>query len=362
MTGTREIYPGERLPDFERHDGKGAAFRLHRDACAHHVILVLVREPQHPALADELEMLNASTWPDPSQLLIMVIGGPSAARDFEQRHPGKGLVIGDDGAVMGFLLAGSAAAPMDVLVLDRAHRLLEHLQPGETKLAERARDVLESNAHPPGRLVGAQAPVLVIPDVFEPEFCRHLIDVFNTRGNEPSGVLKEVDGKKIYEADRDTKIRREHRVKDGDVNDAVVQRVQRRVLPAIQWAFNFEVTQYEGIKIVLYDGDQGGYFVAHRDNDGEDTAHRRFAMTLNLNSEDYDGGELRFPEFSNDLYKPPSGHAVIFSCSLAHEALPVKAGQRFALVSFFFGRDDRFKQVLYEDRVGANQTPQPRWG
>ena len=66
------------------------------------------------------------------------------------------------------------------------------------------------------------------------------------------------------------------------------------------------------------------------------SAHRRFAVTLNLNVEDYDGGELRFPEFGARRYKRPTGDAVVFSCSLLHEALPVTRGERFAFLPFLY--------------------------
>ncbi len=46
-------------------------------------------------------------------------------------------------------------------------------------------------------------------------------------------------------------------------------------------------------------------------------------MTLNLKGDEYEGGELVFPEYGLGRYKPGNGHAVIFSCSLRHEALPV---------------------------------------
>ena len=41
-----------------------------------------------------------------------------------------------------------------------------------------------------------------------------------------------------------------------------------------------------------------------------------------------------FPEYGDYRYKPAAGAAVVFSCSLLHEALPVTRGQRFALLSF----------------------------
>ncbi len=60
-------------------------------------------------------------------------------------------------------------------------------------------------------------------------------------------------------------------------------------------------------------------------------------MTLNLNTGEYEGGHLRFPEYGPHLYKPGLGDAVVFSCSLVHQALPVTSGTRYVLLSFFFG-------------------------
>ena len=63
-------------------------------------------------------------------------------------------------------------------------------------------------------------------------------------------------------------------------------------------------------------------------------------MSLNLN-DDYEGGELTFPEFGPTLYKPRAGMAAVFSCSLLHEALPVTRGRRFVLTTFFRDRRKR---------------------
>jgi predicted 2-oxoglutarate/Fe(II)-dependent dioxygenase YbiX len=99
-------------------------------------------------------------------------------------------------------------------------------------------------------------------------------------------------------------------------------------------AFCYGSFQFDRVLIACYDAERGDYFRRHRDNSTPATAHRRFALTLNLNSDEYDGGELVFPEYGDYRYKPPTGAAVVFSCSLLHEALPVTRGQRFALLSF----------------------------
>ena len=83
-----------------------------------------------------------------------------------------------------------------------------------------------------------------------------------------------------------------------------------------------------------YEADRGDYFRPHRDNLAPSTKDRIFALTLNLNSSDYVGGELVFPEYGPYKYKPGNGGIILFSCSLLHEAFPVRKGNRFALLSF----------------------------
>jgi predicted SAM-dependent methyltransferase len=81
-----------------------------------------------------------------------------------------------------------------------------------------------------------------------------------------------------------------------------------------------------------------GHFAPHRDNNSPITAHRRFALSLNLNDA-YEGGELYFPEYGSK-YRPEIGDGVVFSCSLVHGAAPVTRGERFLLVAMLGGELD----------------------
>ena len=128
-------------------------------------------------------------------------------------------------------------------------------------------------------------------------------------------------------------------MRDDDIIAALNWRMARRVVPEIHKAFSYPVTKCEEFKIVCYRAEDKGYFRAHRDNYSPQTVHRRFAMTLNLNADEYEGGELCFPEYGPHLYKPQSGEAVIFSCSLVHEAMDVTRGERYALLAFLYGED-----------------------
>jgi predicted 2-oxoglutarate/Fe(II)-dependent dioxygenase YbiX len=60
-------------------------------------------------------------------------------------------------------------------------------------------------------------------------------------------------------------------------------------------------------------------------------------MSVNLNTEEFEGGELRFPEYGDQRYRPDTGAAIVFSSSLLHEALNVTSGRRFVLLAFLFG-------------------------
>ena len=91
------------------------------------------------------------------------------------------------------------------------------------------------------------------------------------------------------------------------------------------------------MRIGCYDATRGGYFRRHRDNVGPpEIRRRRFAMSLNLNDA-YEGGEVHFPEYGPQLYRPAMGAALLFSCSVLHEAMEIRSGQRFVLLTFFFG-------------------------
>lgn len=187
--------------------------------------------------------------------------------------------------------------------------------------------------------VPLHAPVLVAPRVFEPEFCRRLIDHFETVGGEPSGFMREIDGKTVLAMDERHKKRSDVIITDETLRDQARARINRRLVPLIQQAFQYTATRMERYIVACYDAESGGYFRPHRDNTTKGTAHRRFAVSINLDAEAHEGGDLRFPEFGDRTYRPPSGGAVVFSCSLLHEATPVTAGKRYAFLPFLYDEE-----------------------
>lgn len=196
--------------------------------------------------------------------------------------------------------------------------------------------------------VPIHAPVLVVPRVFEPEFCRTLIDEYHRNGGQDSGFMREVNGKTVGVYDYSFKRRSDYFFDhDRELTEQVRRRIVRRLVPEIKRAFDFNVTRMERHVISCYEAETQGFFRPHRDNTTPATAHRRFACSLNLNAEEYDGGDLRFPEFGTHTYRAPTGGAVVFSCTLLHEATHVTRGVRYAFLPFFY--DEAAAQIRQEN-------------
>jgi predicted 2-oxoglutarate/Fe(II)-dependent dioxygenase YbiX len=177
------------------------------------------------------------------------------------------------------------------------------------------------------------APVLFVPRVLDTVQRDELIRVWHDNGSTATGVARSTGD----ELDAQVRRRRDHVVQNPDLLRRLTSGIGRRLLPEIGKSFAFHATRFEGFKIACYDASTGGFFRTHRDNLTPATAHRVFALTLNLN-DDYAGGQLRFPEYGPQRYRPDAGTALVFSCAHLHEVLDVTEGQRFVLLSFVYGQ------------------------
>jgi hypothetical protein len=190
------------------------------------------------------------------------------------------------------------------------------------------------------------APILIVPRVFDSHFCRLLIEYYESHGGEESGYMSEEEGMTVEKVDFGHKRRRDQDILDESLRTSAMHRIHDCLVPEIQKAFQFRATRIERYIVACYDSVTGGHFNPHRDNRTKGTAHRRFAVSLNLNSE-FDGGNLRFPEFGRQTYKAPVGGAIVFSCSLMHEATQITHGKRYAFLPFLY--DDAAAKIRQEN-------------
>jgi predicted 2-oxoglutarate/Fe(II)-dependent dioxygenase YbiX len=307
---------GERAPDFVLPISNGSQTRFYARAGGRPTLLIFTPE-NLPAIHEHI--------PDNVDTFVV------ASSDIQ--IPNVTVFIDADNAVRKtYRLNDSFAA----FALDANLRVLTTIhQYGDLAQVQKAFVSLPS---PDPINVTTQAPVMLIPNILTPDICTALINVWTTNGNEETGVERTESGERLDAIDHQNKKRRDHTVTDAKLLQLLTSTVGRRVMPELQRAFHYRATRFEGFKIACYNSETGGFFHAHRDNLSPSTAHRRFALTLNLN-DNYEGGHLTFPEFGPHRYRPPSGGAVIFSSSLLHEVQPITQGRRFTLLSFLFHED-----------------------
>lgn len=236
------------------------------------------------------------------------------------------------------------ATPAPTLfLLDAGHRVarvLERMEP-DAMAAEALAELRRLGAARPVVRVQTHPPILVLPRMLSEADCAFLAEVWRrdvpdypTDGFTNAGTRREAgDFKVVHDGGYGRAV--EYIVQDEALQRFIDGRLRRRLLPEIKKAFQAAGLQREGYRIAGYE--VGGFINPHRDNSIPTNAGRRFTMTVNLNAGEYDGGELRFREYGEQLYAVERGTAIVWSASLLHEVLPVTKGRRLVLGVHMFG-------------------------
>ena len=222
------------------------------------------------------------------------------------------------------------ATDPSILLIDPNHRLVFNAPQADMEKGVGVCKTIHAGSQPD--LVNRQAPVMLLHDILEPDLCQELISYWEAGEKRADGVSKGAENSST--AKSDIKKRNDVVLLDEVLFEKVKNRIVGRIIPELFKAFQFRTASMEALRIGCYDAADQGHFGRHRDNRTAFTAHRRFAVSLNLNPVTYEGGQVRFPEYGRGLYAPPAGGAVVFSCSLLHEAMPVTKGRRFGIFTF----------------------------
>jgi hypothetical protein len=291
--------------------------------------------------------------------------------DFADRHADV-LVLGDEDVARGlppggpitsidcggsFLAqCGAPTGGASVLVVDRNLRVALCLPPGQcAQAAVACLACLDALPHEAARDICQPAPVLLLPNLLPRDLCRALIDRFESGPSMEGGIASiDANGMPRTRIDHGKKHRRDMPISPDDPLHGILQTaLLRRCAPEITKAFQVKVAHTDRILLARYDA-PGGWFLRHRDNMGENVAFREFAISVNLNTEEYEGGHLTFPEYNDHRYSPPSGAGVIFSASILHEATAVSRGRRYVLLTFLHSDAAESRHRAYE--AGASRT------
>src|SRR5256712_3454715 len=337
QTATRPLGRGERAPDFVLACQDGRPIRFYAHAGGRPAVLLFYDAADVDELLRFAEALTDGADRAVS-LFAVQRGTPAMTPQVFPERARHFLVFADpQGTVRTAYRPGATDTP-PLFVLDPNLRVLASLVLQDARTtAHKVLALLDAFLPPITPLeITTQAPVLLIPYALDQELCQSLIHVWETQGNVATGVEQSRGDRREATLSPDHKRRRDHTVREAPLVRQLASTIGRRVMPEVAKAFAFRATHFEGFTIACYDAATGGVFRAHRDNLSPATAHRRFALSLNLNA-GYEGGYLRFPEYGPHLYRPAAGAALVFACAHLHEGTEGRQGRRFGLLSFLFG-------------------------
>jgi predicted 2-oxoglutarate/Fe(II)-dependent dioxygenase YbiX len=347
MTSALSLRPGDRVPDFilPGLDGKLRKF-----------IWSFTGGPVALVVVDDLKTIDfehfagfAKACTDAHVGIVVAAGTPAAAAApvwarLGGDADGRLLLADGERRFVGLLLAQGGGVSfgqsgmglrLRVVVLDANQRVAGTFDSRPLLAAAEAVGNLANSVrsdHGADQVIRTPAaPVLVLPRVFEREFCTQVIRLWEKGDHKDSGVSSRYGNVGML----DLKRTEDYMVTEPMMQKAISDRLAYRIGPELVKVFAYDREFTFDAHVVLSYSDAGKHFFgAHRDNGAPTTADRSFAVSLNLN-DDFDGGELVFPEYSGVKVSPPAGGAAVFSCSVLHEALPVTRGRRFVLTTFF---------------------------
>jgi predicted 2-oxoglutarate/Fe(II)-dependent dioxygenase YbiX len=345
MTNALSLRPGDRVPDFALPGLDGKLRKFIWSFTGRPVALLLTEDLDHLEAQPFANLLAACEAA--AVVPVVVAGNPIATAGALWTklggQPESPLLLCD--AERKFLPAlltqggigfgAPTALRLRVIVLDANQRVAATFDTralaAATESMQATADWVCSDVGREQTLATAMAPVLVLPRVFEPEFCAQVIRLWHKGDHKDTGVSSRYGNVNVAELKRTE----DYTVVEPMMQKAISDRLAYRIGPELIKVFGFDREfSFDAHVVLSYSAEGGHFFGAHRDNGAPSTADRAFAVSLLLN-DDFEGGELIFPEYSGVKVSPPKGAAAVFSCSLLHRVVPVTRGRRFSLTTFF---------------------------
>jgi predicted 2-oxoglutarate/Fe(II)-dependent dioxygenase YbiX/peroxiredoxin len=354
---TNLVRLGDPAPWFNGRNLAGAPQDLHVDA-GRWVIVSFLHDADQPRGREELQALLAhigASSDDRLAAYCVVTSPPAGGADFAAAaHPALRFVADYDGRIT--RLYGAEEMPR-TLVLDPLLRTIAIIPwdhpAGHAGVLGHLIASLPAVDQSAG--VPLSAPLLIVPRILDFDLCDLLVGVYDKMGGQDSGFLLDRDGRTSTVIDHSLKRRRDLPIVVPELRERIRGQIVRRLLPAIERFFQFSATRMDRYLVSCYDSGEGGHFCRHRDNLNAGAAHRRFAVSINLNG-DYEGCDLVLPEFGRRVYRAPVGGAMVFSCGALHEVTPITRGRRYAFLPFLYGEADAALRQSNNARLDASSA------
>jgi hypothetical protein len=231
MTAPAGLGRGERAPDMVLASRDGTPTRYYAHAGGRPALLVLADQ----ACVARLDTLAEGLAAIGDKALTVHVVGPPALAGHDLPFP---LLQDPDGRAAGAYRTGGAptAFLLDPNLRVRATLPLADGARVAADVAELVAELVWDDRRP--REITTQAPLLVVPDVLDPEQCAELIAVWEQQGHSETGVESATGGGRAEQLNAQLKRRRDHVVQDPQRSRELATRIGRRVMPELSKAFS----------------------------------------------------------------------------------------------------------------------------
>jgi hypothetical protein len=358
LTDTIGITLGDPVPWFKATNIAGGGEDLHVSA-GRWIVLAFLGSLAGAQAQTRLAALvkQAASFSDDHMLIYAVLGAPPHNMEplLAMSGPVLRFIPDYDGAIGRHYGAGELPR---TIVLDPMLRAIADIPCDHPDGHDAMLDRLLLDLPPVDNSAGVPltAPVLIVPRVFDFPLCELLIGLYENVGGRDSGFLLDHGGKTATVKIHSQKRRQDMIIALPELRQRMRERIVTRLLPAIELYFSFKATRMDRYTVSCYDSQIGGFFRRHRDNLNAGAEHRRFAVSLNLNSS-YEGCDLIFPEFGRRTYRAPAGGAIVFSCGTLHEVTPITKGTRYACLPFLYSEAEVKLRLANNARLHEGEAP-----
>ena len=312
----RLLWLGDRVPDFVLPDPKGELRFFYEGVTGSPVVLVLAANTARQDQWDEIKgfaALAPALHEAGADLMIVSNDGTESLAIVSQVIPEHVRWLADIKGVVNIGLRAGALFPFTgvvCFVLDGNQRIVAVRGP-EPGQAEWALAALKARTREPAHSLSLTAPVLLLPGILDSEDCGRLLNLIS-RADPASGFVL---------------------VEQPDLVAQIGKTLLRRIGPEVEKAFAFDDFAIETIALRWSEGSLSGASDYRRDITDPAVQGRSFSLILDLASEAYEGGDIRFPEYGSHSYRPGTGGGLIYSGTLLGELRPVSTGRRSLLTA-----------------------------
>lgn len=306
---------GDYAPSFTSRSSFHPAMRLEHLA-GRYIALTFIIGSGKPMSHDLAKALRAKQgiFDDTNAMHFFVVIGETGEvkSGIAPQKPGHRVYFDKTGDIAALYDIGAETAKPVTYILAPNRQIIAIITALKTQ--DHARDIfLELEAILPVK--GSPPPVLLLQNVLEPiimdevlEEMKQLFIIDKAKAMLPPDSISSDDFRRI--------IRLESILKDETLNDTVIRRIMKRVIPEIRRSFAFMPEHIDDIALISMRESDKARSDPMRYSEVKGKEHIRFCALVSLT-----GGAVKFPEFSPKAIHIKAGETLVFSNGLLFEML-----------------------------------------